>query len=165
MPQRPDRADLGAALFVLLLGVVAVWQTYAIPVSPIYAQVGPKLVPGIIAAALLALGIGLTLVATRGGWSRDIEELQDAPPLNASALALLLAGLLANVALIEPLGFTLAATAQFTLVAAAFGSRAHGRNLVIAFIVSLGAFTLFVKLLGVNIGAGLVEELIFGSAE
>jgi len=65
--------------------------------------------------------------------------------------------------LIVPFGFTIAATAQFVLVAAAFGSRAHGRNLLIAFLVSLGAYTLFVKLLGVNIGAGLIEGLIFGS--
>ena len=55
-----------------------------------------------------------------------------------------------------------AATAQFALVAAAFGSRSHLRNLGIAFIVSLSAYAFFVKLLGVNIGAGLVEGLVFG---
>jgi len=155
-------ADLGAALFVLGLGGVAVWQTYAIAASPIYARVGPKLVPGIIAAALLVLGAGLVASALRGGWSRDIEEMQHAGPLNVTALGLLLAGLLANLVLIDAFGFTVAATAQFALVAAAFGSRAHLRNLAIAFVVSLGAYSLFVKVLGVNIGAGVVESLIFG---
>lgn len=157
-------ADIGAALFVLGLGVVAVWQTYAIPVTPIYAQVGPKLVPAIIAGALLLLGAGLLASALRGGWSQDIEELQGAP-VNLRALGLLLAGLLANLLLIDAFGFTVAATAQFVLIAAAFGSRAHLRNLVIAFAVALGAYTLFVKLLGVNIGAGLVEGLVFGVPE
>jgi putative tricarboxylic transport membrane protein len=161
----PDRADLGAALFVLGLGGVTVWQTLAIPVSPLYAQVGPKLVPWLVAGALLLLGAGLTLSALRGGWSRDLPEVAGAPPANLKALGLLLAGLLANVALIEAFGFTVAATAQFVLVAAAFGSRAHGRNLILAFAVSLGAYALFVKLLGVNIGAGLVEGLVFGAAE
>lgn len=159
------RSDLGAALFVLALGGIAVWQTFAIPASPIYAQVGPKLVPGIIAGALLALGAGLALQAARGGWSGDIEELRGAPPLNLRALGLLLAGLLANLVLIEPFGFTIAATAQFVLVAAAFGSRRHLQNLVIAFVVSLGAYALFVKALGVNIGAGVVEGLVFGMPE
>ncbi len=159
-----DRADLGAGLFVVGLGVLAVWQTIAIPVSPLYAQVGPKLVPWLVAIALLALGAGLTVSALRGGWSSDIPEVQEAPPTNWRALGFLLAGLLANLVLIEPLGFTAAATVQFTLVAAAFGSRAWLRNLLIAFIVSLAAYTLFVKLLGVNIGAGLVEGLIFGEA-
>lgn len=157
--------DLAAALFVLALGGVAVWQTFAIPASPIYAQVGPKLVPGIIAAALLLLGLGLVASALRGGWSAGVEEVRDAPPPNPRALGLLLAGLLANLVLIAPFGFTLAATAQFVLAAAAFGSRTHLRNLAVAFIVSLGAYTLFVKALGVNIGAGLVEGLVFGTAE
>jgi putative tricarboxylic transport membrane protein len=159
---RPDRADLGAGLFVLALGGVAVWQTLAIPVSPIYAQVGPKLVPWLIAAALLLLGALLTASALRGGWSHDIEELAGAPPANPRALGLLLAGLLANLVLIGPFGFTVAATVQFVLAAAAFGSRAHPRNALIAFVVALGAYTLFVKALGVNIGAGVVEGLIFG---
>ena len=160
---RKNAADLGAALFVLVLGGLAAWQASVIPTSPLYAQVGPKAVPFLVAGALLLLGVALTLAALRGGWSRDIEELQDAPPANLRALGLLLAGLLANLALIGPFGFTVAATAQFALVAAAFGSRSHLRNLGIAFAVALGAYALFVKLLGVNIGAGVVEALVFGS--
>ena len=162
---RPDRADLGAGLFVLGLGLVGIWQAIAIPTSPIYAQVGPKLVPWLIAAAMLVLGALLTASALRGGWSRDIEELQGAPPINLRALGLLLAGLLANLLLIVPFGFTVAATVQFVLVAAAFGSRAHLKNLGIAFVVSIAAYALFVKALGVNIGAGVVEGLIFGVPE
>jgi len=163
MPRpRLDRADLGAGLFVVGLGVVGVWQAIAIPTSPIYAQVGPKLVPWLIAIAMLALGALLTASALRGGWSRDIEELQGAAPVNLRAIGLMLAGLLANLLLIVPFGFTIAATAQFVLVAAAFGSRAHLKNTAIAFIVSIAAYALFVKALGVNIGAGVVEGLIFG---
>ncbi|WP_137181269.1 tripartite tricarboxylate transporter TctB family protein [Roseomonas sp. AR75] len=162
---RPDRADLGAGLFVVALGGLAVWQALAIPTSPLYAQVGPKLVPWLIAAGLLVLGVLLTLEALRGGWSADIPDIAEAPPPNPRSLALLLAALLANLVLIEPLGFTLAATVQFTLVAAAFGSRAWLRNAAIAFVVALAAYTLFVKLLGVNIGAGLVEGLVFGWPE
>lgn len=165
MRHRPpaSRADLGAGLFVVLLGLLTAWQAAVIPTSPLYAQVGPKAVPFVVAAALVALGIGLVVSALRGGWSADIEELQQAAPVNWRALGLLLAGLLANVGLIGPFGFTIAATAQFTLVAAAFGSRAHLRNLGIAFVLALGAYGLFVKLLGVNIGAGVVEALVFGN--
>jgi putative tricarboxylic transport membrane protein len=165
MRVRPDPADLGAGLFVLGLGGLAVWQTLVVPASPLYAQVGPTLVPGLVAAALLVLGALLTASALRGGWSAGIEEVAEAPSANPRSLALLLAGLLANLVLIGPLGFTVAASAQFVLVAAAFGSRAHLRNLGIAIAVSLGAYTLFVQVLGVNIGAGLVEGLIFGMPE
>ena len=160
---KPSAPDIGAGLFVLLLGLLTAWQASVIPTSPIYAQVGPKAVPFLVAGALVLLGLGLFVSALRGGWSADIEELQDAAPVNWRALGLLLAGLLANVALIGPFGFTVAATAQFALVAAAFGSRAHLRNLGIAFVVALGTYALFVKLLGVNIGAGLIEGLVFGN--
>jgi len=160
---RPDRADLGAGLFVLGLGVMGVWQALVIPTSPLYSQVGPKLVPWLVAIGLLGLGALLSLAALRGGWSATLMEVEEAPPANPRAIGLLLAGLLANLLLIVPAGFTVAATVQFALVAAAFGSRRHLRNLLIAFAASLGAYTLFVKLLGVNIGAGLVEALVFGA--
>jgi len=163
--RRRDPADLGAALFVLGLGLVTAWQAAVVPVSPLYGQVGPKAVPYVVAAGLLALGAGLVASALRGGWSSDIEELQGAAPINWRAIFLLLAGLLANVALIGPFGFTVAATVQFALVAAAFGSRAHLRNLAIAFVVALSAYALFVKVLGVNIGGGVVENLVFGGPE
>jgi putative tricarboxylic transport membrane protein len=167
MRQTPDHraADIGAALFVLLLGLVTVWQASVIPTSPLYAQVGPKAVPYVVGAALVVLGGLLTANAVRGGWSHDIDELQDAPPTNWRSILFMLAGLAANIALIVPFGFTVAATVQFALVAAAFGSRAHLRNLGIAFVVALGAYVLFVKLLGVNIGAGVVEGLVFGAPE
>jgi putative tricarboxylic transport membrane protein len=159
---RPDPVDLGAALFVLALGGLAVWQTIAIPLSPIYAQVGPTLVPWLVAAVLLVLGGLLMVSALRGGWSAGVPEVAEAPPPNPRSLGLMLAGLLANLVLIAPLGFTVAATAQFVLTAAAFGSRAWLRNSGIAFVVSFGAYVLFVKALGVNIGAGLIEGLVFG---
>jgi putative tricarboxylic transport membrane protein len=167
MQGRPSHraADLAAAVFVLALGLLAAWQATVIPTSPIYAQVGPKAIPYVVAAGLVLLGLLLTVQAARGGWSQDIEELQGAPPINLRALGLLLAGLLANLALIGPFGFTVAATVQFALVAAAFGSRNHALNLAIAFAVALGAYVLFVKALGVNIGAGVVEGLIFGVVE
>lgn len=157
-----QRSDLGAAVFVLTLGLLSAWQAAVIPTTPLYAQVGPKAIPYLIAAALVVLGIGLVAAALRGGWSHDLEEVQEAPPTNWRALTLLLAGLLANLSLIVPFGFTVAATVQFTLAAAAFGSVAHARNVAIAFVVSLGAYALFVKALGVNIGAGVIEALVFG---
>ncbi len=155
-----DRADLGVGAFVLGLGGLALWQAAAIPASPLYSQVGPKLVPYGVAGVLAALGVGLCAQALRGGWSRGLEEVQAAPPTNWRALMLLGAGLLANLVLIGPLGFSLAASVQFVLVAAAFGSRRLGRDAVLALLLCLGAWFGFVQLLGVNIGAGLLEGAI-----
>ncbi len=152
--------DLLVSLFVMLIGAVALWQAAVIPASPLYAQVGPRLVPYAVGTAMLALGACLLLVALRGGWSHGLAEQDEAPPVNARAALLMAAGLGANLLLIGFAGFAIAATAQFVLVAAAFGSRRPLRDIAIGAALSLGAFFLFVEALGVNIGAGLAEGAI-----
>ncbi|PZW44993.1 putative tricarboxylic transport membrane protein [Humitalea rosea] len=161
MTLRPSaRADLGAAVFVLGLGILAMWQAMVVPASPLYGQVGPSFVPYLVAVLMLALGVGLCLAALRGGWSHTLEDMQNPAPTNWRALGLLFAGLLANLALIEWLGFVIAATAQFVLVAAAFGSRRPLRDLLIGAAVCIAAFMMFDRLLGVNIGAGILEGVL-----
>ena len=152
--------DLAVGLVVTVLGVLVAWLTWVIPLTPVYAVVGPKLVPAVIAAGLFVLGLLLTAAALRGGWSADIPEVAEAGPPNLRALAWLLGGMALNLVLIEPLGFSLAAALQFVCTARAFGSRSPLRDAVIALVVSLAAFFIFVEALGVNIGAGLLEGAI-----
>ncbi len=111
---------------------MTLWQAGAIPASPLYAQVGPKALPYAVAGAMLLLGALLVAEAACGGWSHRIAEVASAGPPNLHALGLVGAGLMANLALIGALGFTLAASAQFVLVAAAFGSRSAARDLLFA---------------------------------
>lgn len=151
--------DLAVGIFVLVLGLLCVWQAIAIPVTPLYAQVGPKFMPYLVGAMVCAVGGGLILSALRGGWSHTLEEVQTAPPTNWRALAILGAGLVANLMLIDWLGFVIAATVQFALVSAAFGSRHPLRDLGIGFLVTFGAYLGFDKALGVNIGAGILEGI------
>lgn len=153
-------ADLGVGLFVVLLGLLTLYAAWAIPDSPLYAQVGARAVPYLVGAILVVLGLGLTAVALRGGWSGENEEAMAAPPTNWRALGLLGAGLLVQIALIDWLGFVIAATIQYVLVCAAFGSRHPLRDLAIGIVVTLGAFLGFSRLLGVNIGAGVLEGIL-----
>lgn len=152
--------DLAVGLAAVALGVLAAWMTWIIPVTPVYAVVGPKLVPAVIAAALVVLGLLLTATALRGGWSAGLTEVEEAGPPNLHALGWLGGGMLLNLALIQPLGFSIAAAIQFVCTARAFGSRSMLRDAAIALVVSLGAFFLFVEALGVNIGAGVLEGAI-----
>ncbi|MGY4801860.1 tripartite tricarboxylate transporter TctB family protein [Teichococcus aerofrigidensis] len=153
-------ADLAASLFVTLLGLLCIWQAWVIPVTPLYAQVGPKFMPYLIGGLVTLVGLGLVGTALRGGWSASLEEVREAPPVNWRALGLVGAGLVANLALIDTLGFVFAATAQFVLVAMGFGSRHPLRDLAIGLAVTLGAFLAFDKLLGVNIGAGILDGIL-----
>jgi putative tricarboxylic transport membrane protein len=154
----------GVALPELLIGLgllagtaVALRQTLAIPVSPLYSKVGPTVFPFLTVGGLGVLSALLILRALRGGW-QDPEEAQIAP--DSAALAVIAAGLVANVVLIGPLGFTVASTVLFALIARGFGSRRPARDLGLGLVLSLAAFFGFAEALGVNIGAGPVERAL-----
>ncbi len=154
------RSDLLVGLGVVVLALLAAWQVLVVPTGPAYAVVGPTFVPWLVAALLLALGVGLCASALRGGWSHGLEEVRDAPPTNWRALALLGAGLVVQVALIGWLGFIVASTVLYVLVCAAFGSRRPALDLAIGVAVTLAAYLAFDRLLGVNIGAGVLEGIL-----
>lgn len=144
-------------LGLLAFAGLVLWQTLSFQVSPLYAKVGPRVFPYMTVGGLAILGVLLVVAAMRGGWQPE-EEASVA--LDRRALVFVGAGLLANVLLIEPLGFTAASTVLFVLVAHGIGSRRPVRDAVIGLVFSLIAYFGFAKALGVNIGAGVVERLL-----
>ena len=152
------RAELLLALGVVALAGVVAWQTAAVPSSPAYAQVGPKVFPAGVAVGLLLLGLALGWQSLTGSWSGE-DEAADPVPVDWQALAWLGAGLVLNVALIGVLGFVLSSTLLFVCVARAFGSRRPARDAAIALLFSLVTYVGFDRILGISIGAGVFEEL------
>jgi putative tricarboxylic transport membrane protein len=110
-------------------------------------------------AGLGLLALLLIAKAFAGGWQ---DEEEKAVALDYRSLVFVIAGLVANVALIGPLGFTAASTALFVLITYGFGSRKPVRDALIGFSVALIAYFGFAKLLGVNIGAGIIERALGG---
>jgi putative tricarboxylic transport membrane protein len=153
----PARGELVIAVGVLVLAGVIGWQALAIPVSPLYAKVGPTAVPVITALGLGLLGILLVIAAWRGGW-QDEEEKSSVP--DHAALLWIAAGLVLNVLLISNAGFTIASVILFVCVARGFGSKAVLRDVAIGAAFALIAYFGFAKTLGIDIGAGLVENAI-----
>jgi len=154
---RPTMGETTVAAGVLLLAVVVGWQAMSIPVSPIYAKVGPTVVPVITALALGGLGVVLLVTAWRGGWQLADEE--EAVP-DRKALLWIAAGLVLNVLLIGPAGFTIASVILFVCVARGFGSQAVLRDAAIGASFALVAYFGFAKTLGIDIGSGLIENAI-----
>jgi putative tricarboxylic transport membrane protein len=144
-------------LGLLVSAGAVLWQTATMPVSPMYSKVGPTVFPYMTAAGLAVLAALLLLQAMRGGWQPEDERQVKADWKSVGFVA---AGLLANVTLIRPLGFTAASVILFVLVAHGFGSRQPIRNGVTALALSLAAYFGFAKALGVNIGAGIIEKLL-----
>jgi len=140
---------------LVAIGLLALWQTSVIPVSPIHARVGPTLFPWIAASGLTVIGVLLLVQALRGGFGVEASLAVD-----RRAIAWVAAGLAANAALIGTAGFVFAAVALFVCVARGFGSRHWPRDLAIGTVIAFGSYYGFEKLLGVNIGAGILEGLI-----
>lgn len=156
MRTRPRRDELAFALLLVALALLSLWQTLAIPVSPIYARVGPTAFPWIASVGLLVFSVVLLLQALRGGFpSVDRQKAAD-----WRSLGWVGAGLAANAVLITSLGFVFAAVALFACTARGFGSERPMRDALIGAVVGLAAFLGFARLLGVNIGAGVLEGLL-----
>ncbi len=151
------KSELALSIGLLALALVVLWQTLEIPVSPIYARVGPTTIPMMTAIGLIGLSLALIVVALRGGWQPDEERAYAA---DGKALAWLAAGLMANILLIGPAGFTAASVVMFTLASKAFGSTRLLRDAGIGLAFALISYFGFAKALGINIGAGAVERAL-----
>ncbi|MCW0233677.1 MAG: tripartite tricarboxylate transporter TctB family protein [Ferrovibrio sp.] len=158
---RLRKPEVLLALGVIMLGIVALYETAEIPVSPMYAQVGPTLVAYIASGLLIALGLALLAQAWRGIWTSPPEETEAGFDLRA--VGWLLLGLVLNIGLIGPLGFIPASVLLFACTARAFGSRRPGRDALIGLGFAAVAYFGFAQLLGINIGEGdLVVSLLEG---
>jgi putative tricarboxylic transport membrane protein len=149
---------LAVAAGVVALGILVGHQTTVIPVSPAYAKVGPTAFPVMVAGGLILIGLVLAWQAWSGAWRPD--ESEDAGSTDWRALAWLGFGLAFNVVLISILGFILASTVLFASVARAFGSTRPLRDLAVAFVFAAVAYLGFARLLGINMGAGLLERFL-----
>ena len=149
-----DGIIVGAVIF--LLSVLLAWRTSLIPSGAIYAEIGPTIVPWIVTALLGGLGISIAAEAYFGFWRVDKMHGE----FDLASLAWIALGLGLNVVLIGFLGFILASTVLFVCAARAFGSGRPLRDSGIGFALALTAYAGFDRLLGYQIGDGLIENLI-----
>ncbi|AZO73810.1 MAG: tripartite tricarboxylate transporter TctB family protein [Mesorhizobium sp.] len=154
-PPRPAIPELLIGIGLLACAGAVAWQTLAIPASPLYSKVGPRVFPYITMTGMIVLSLLLILAGLRGGWQPEEEK---ETPTDWKAMGLVVAGLVANLLLIQPLGFTVASVIMFVLVCFGFGSRHPLRDALLGLVLALAAYFGFARALGVNIGAGLIEN-------
>jgi putative tricarboxylic transport membrane protein len=149
--------EIWVGVAVLVFAAIVFQQSTAIPVSPLYARVGPTVIPYATSAALGVLGVFLLIAGLRGGWSGDDPEI--ALPVDWPSFGWLLLGLALNLALIQDLGFIIASCALFVCTSRCFGSRKPFVDLGLGFVLATVAYVGFAKGLGINIGSGPIEAL------
>lgn len=162
VPHRRTVAEVVLSLGVLALGGFASVIAFRLPEAGGYARIGPNFVPKVVAGGLIVLGLWLLAELATGGWRDRVPD--DAAERGEHAFAWrafawVSAGLFAQMALIQHAGFVIAAAALFACVARGYGSARPARDVAIGFLIALGVFLFFVKLLNVGLPAGWLAPL------
>ncbi len=149
------------ALALVGLGLFVLHQGYSIGVEQsAYARVGPQVFPYAIGAGLIAIGALLARSALKGSWSVNWAETTETGPTrreswrHMSSVGLVGLGLVANAALIAPLGFVIASTLMFALTTWAFGSRRVFFDLAVGAVFYTVIFITITNALGLSLPGG-----------
>lgn len=152
-------AQLCIALGVGAVGAMLAVGAAFIPSQAGYAGVGPNFLPWVVACGLMLYGVLLTREALSGGF-RNMEPPSGAAKGDWRALAWVSAGVLANAALIERIGFVFSCTLCFVLAVRGLRS-AEGRpagnvaqslrDTAVGLAITLPVFWMFTKLLAINL--------------
>jgi putative tricarboxylic transport membrane protein len=150
-------AGLGAA--VLALGAFIAYETLKSPGAS-NAVVGPRLFPYLIAAGLVIVGASLLREAFAGRIAH-----QQGLELDFGAVILVSVGLVAQLLLLEALGWIPASTILFMVVARAFGSRRLMIDALLGLALTAAAFGLFNYGLDLNLPIGGVFDSLIAEPD
>jgi putative tricarboxylic transport membrane protein len=157
---RVGEAILGGT--VLALGLFIAVQTSQIEVAPSHAAIGPTLFPFLIAGGLIVIGALVLREAIFGHVAHERGGFE----LDWLAVALVSAGLIVQMFLLETVGWIPATTLLFVAVARAFGSRRLLTDAVIGLVLTGLAFGIFNYGLGLSLPVGTaIERLLPGGDE
>jgi putative tricarboxylic transport membrane protein len=160
MSSRFLRGEILLSLGVILLGVVFVIGTMAIPVSSSgYSRVGPADFPWGVSIALIVIGGFLLREALSGKWVGEGAQ-SDAPAFTIVPFAWISLGLILDLLLIEPAGFVAASAILFVCTAYGFGARNWLFTIIIAIVLSFLTYVGFSYGLDVGLPPGLLEGLV-----
>jgi len=169
-----------AAVVIILLGVWTLGQAMELRQGPGYAAVGPRIFPMVVGVGFLVAGAALLLGALRRGDPAlaptpapvspaertatapdDALGIRDDDPSTAptdwptlAGVAALLAG---YVVLFVPLGFILSSALLLVGGARVLGSRSPVRDVAAGVLVSLAAYVVFTRLLGLELPPGPLD--------
>lgn len=153
--RRPIGAALAIAAALAAFGAVLLWDAHSIRADGGYAGVGPADMPKLV-------GWGLIILAAMTAFSGWRDAGEPGPSQRFGPVAWLVAGLAAQIALLQPLGFSIATTILFACAAAAFGEKRFAVSLPGGFALAFIVYGVFDGLLRLNLPAGFPERIVYG---
>ena len=158
-----DRAELGVALLLVVVGVVVLVDAVGLDTNISQrGPVGPKAVPFLVGGLLVLVSGLLARDVWRGGRGEPEggEDVDLSHGTDWRTVGLLAAAFVANLLLIERLGWPVSGAVLFAGAAAAMGSRHYVRDIVIAVVLSVGTWYLFVLGLGITLPVGILKGIL-----
>jgi putative tricarboxylic transport membrane protein len=149
--RRPDWAALSIAAFLVIIAGVIVWDMTRLPPPGRYDPLGATGFPYIVAAGLVILAIGMVWDAWRGSF--PARERQDVLPV-----LFVIGGLVLQMALLKPLGFSVATGLMFAAVAYGFGEKRVWYSIPAGLFLSAFVWVIFARLLKLTLPEGPPEH-------
>ncbi|TDD28335.1 tripartite tricarboxylate transporter TctB family protein [Kribbella turkmenica] len=161
-PSTQGRSELGVALLLLVLGGWAVGDALRLPDVQARGPVDAKTIPLAVGALLILTALLLAVDVLRGG--RGEQEAGEDVDLGHGSdwktLGLLTAAFVANILLIDRLGWPVSGAVLFFGTTYALGSRHPVRNAIISIALSVGTWYLFNLALGIALPVGILKGIL-----
>ncbi|MGW4800816.1 tripartite tricarboxylate transporter TctB family protein [Nonomuraea sp. NPDC004297] len=154
------RPELGLAAVVLVLGVLVVIGTLDVSAAASQLGVGPRFFPMLVGGAMVLIGLFYVADVLRGGRG-DPEESEDVDagaPTDWRGVLLVSGVFLAFAALLDVLGWIIGASLLFFGVSVALGAEHRLRAAVVAVVLGVTTYLLFVNGLGVTLPGGVLAR-------
>lgn len=158
-----DLVQLGLCAFLALLGIGVLFDAAGLGNNSTGTDpLGPRAVPLVVGGALILLSVWLTVAVLRGsrGEAEGGEDVDLHQRVDFKTVGFLIGVFVANIVLIDLLGWVISGALLFYGSAIALGSRHFIRDLVIAVALSLITFYGFAIGLGVNLPAGILNGIL-----
>jgi putative tricarboxylic transport membrane protein len=161
-PPRVRRwGEVAMTALLLVIGIYLIIGATGISVPGSANTVGPRFFPYLVGAATVVVAVLLGLRILRGdqGPEEDSEDIDPNATTSWRAVGIISVAFLAHALLINVVGWPLAVTSMFGVVAWSLGARGILRPLLAGAITSVVIWLLFVKALGVLLPGGILLEL------
>lgn len=161
-PPAVDRAQYGLAAFLVLVGGYVLYDATTLEGAFADQPVQPYALSYVVGTALVALGVVLAVATRRGNRpeAEDGEDVDLSQGTDLRTVGLLAAVLVANLLLIDLLGWAITGALLFTGVTWVLGSRTWVRDLAVGAALSVGSWYAFYVALGVPIPAGILDGVL-----
>jgi putative tricarboxylic transport membrane protein len=153
--RRPDGAAFIIAVLLAGLGLLLIREGYSVPDKSGYAGVGSGGLPKFIGWGLIALAAGHVVTGLRGGLGARQEQ-------HVVPVLWIVAGLMLQLLLLRPLGFSIASGLLFACTAAGFGKTKLYFTLPIGIGAAFVIYGVFDQILRLKLPGGVLENLIYG---